>query len=213
MHVEGQLQKYGKVSHGRLGVAVQEIDQSLAQSFGLKKTAGALVASVVDGSPAARAGVKSGDVILAFDGKDVDRSSTLPLLVGEMKPGQVAKMKIWRNGSEHTLSVTVGAAPSEQVASSGVPEGNNSGRLGLVVRPLTSDELGQLKVKSGLVVEESGGSAAKAGIQPGDVILALNDEPVKSVGGLRSMLEKSGKHVALLVERNDAKIYVPVDVG
>ena len=213
MRVEGQLQKYGKVTHGRLGVTIQEVDQSLAESFGLRKTEGALVASVEDGSPAARAGVKSGDVILAFDGKNVDSSSTLPLLVGEMKPGQIAKMKIWRDGSERTLSVTVGAAPSAQVASSSAPEGNNSGRLGLVVRPLTSDEIGQLHVKSGLVVEESGGAAARAGIQSGDVILALNDQPVKNVGELRRMLEKSGKHVALLVERNDSKIYVPVDLG
>ena len=213
MHVEGQLQKYGKVSHGRLGVTIQEVDQNLAESFALKKTQGALVASVEDGSPAARAGVKSGDVILAFDGKDVDRSSTLPLLVGEMKPGQVAKMKIWRDGSERTVSVTVGAAPSEQVASSGAPEGSNSGRLGVVVRPLTSEEIGQFHVKSGLLVEDSGGAAAKAGIQPGDVILALNDQPVKSVNELRHLLEKSGKHVALLVKRNDATTYVPIDLG
>jgi serine protease Do len=137
----------------------------------------------------------------------------LPLLVGDMKPGRVADVRIWRDGAERTVKVTVGAAPNEQVASSKAPAGNNSGRLGLVVRPLTSDEIGQLHVKGGLVVEESGGAAAKAGVQPGDVILALNEQPVKSTRDLRRMLDKSGKHVALLVQRNDSKIYVPVDLS
>jgi serine protease Do len=213
MHVESQLQQYGKVSHGRLGVTIQEVNQSLADSFGLKKPEGALVSAVEDGSPAARAGLKPGDVILGFDGKAVDRSSMLPLLVGDMKPGRVADVRIWRDGAERTVKVTVGAAPNEQVASSKAPAGNNSGRLGLVVRPLTSDEIGQLHVKGGLVVEESGGAAAKAGVQPGDVILALNEQPVKSTRDLRRMLDKSGKHVALLVQRNDSKIYVPVDLS
>jgi serine protease Do len=109
--------------------------------------------------------------------------------------------------------VTVGAAPSEQTASADTPSANNSGKLGLVVRPVTSDEQEQLHSKSGLVVEQVGGAAAKAGVQPGDVILALNNERIESVAQLRRLIEKSGKHVALLVQRNDAKIYVPVDLG
>ncbi|HTQ74021.1 MAG TPA: DegQ family serine endoprotease [Burkholderiales bacterium] len=213
MHVEEQLQRYGKVTHGRLGVTIQEIDQNLAESFGLKKVQGALVSAVENGSPAARAGVKPGDVILGFDGKAVDHSSTLPLLVGDMKPGQIAELRVWRDGSERTLKVTVGAAPAEQVASSNAPAGNNSGRLGLIVRPLTSDEIAQMHVKGGLVVEESGGAAAKAGIEPGDVILALNEQPVKSTRELRRLLDKSGKRVALLVQRNNSQTYVPVDLG
>jgi serine protease Do len=214
MHVEDQLQRYGKVTHGRLGVTIQEVNQNLAESFGLKKPEGALVSAVEDGSPAARAGVKSGDIILAFNGKTIDRSSTLPLLVGEMKPGQIAAVRVWRDGAERSMNVTVGAAPAEKVASSaGAPSGNNSGRLGLVVRPLSSDERDQLHAKGGLVVEEAGGAAAKAGVGPGDVILALNDHAVKNVQELRSLLDKAGKHVALLVQRNDSKIYVPVDLG
>ena len=213
MHVESQLQHTGKVTHGRLGVTIQEVNQNLAESFGLKKPEGALVSAVEEHSPAARAGIKSGDIILAFDGKTIDQSSTLPLLVGDMKPGQIAAVRIWRKGGERTLNVTVGAAPADEVASAETPSGNNSGRLGLVVRPLTSDEQEQLHSKNGLVVEEAGGAAAQAGVESGDVILALNDQPVRSVGELRHLLEKSGKHVALLVQRNDSKIYVPVDLG
>lgn len=213
MHVENQLQQYGKVTHGRLGVTIQEVNQNLAESFGLEKPEGALVSAVEDRSPAARAGIKPGDVILAFNGRTIDRSSTLPLLVGDLKPGQIAAVRVWREGSQRTLNVTVGAAPAEPVASASTPSDNNSGQLGLVVRPLTPDEQEQLHSKSGLVVEEAGGPAAKAGVEPGDVILALNNKAVKSVNELRRLLDKAGKHVALLVQRNDSKIYVPVTLG
>jgi serine protease Do len=213
MHVENQLQRYGKVTHGRLGVTIQEINQNLAESFGLKKPEGALVSAVEDGSSAARAGIKSGDVILGFDGKTIDEASALPLLVGDMKPGQIATARIWRDGAERTLRVTVGAAPSEQTASADAPAANNSGKLGLVVRPLTSDEQEQLHSKGGLVVEQAGGAAAKAGVQPGDVIFALNGERVTNVVQLRRLLEKSGKHVALLVKRDESTIYVPINLG
>jgi serine protease Do len=212
MHVENQLQHYGKVTHGRIGVTVQEVNQNLAQSFGLKKPEGALVSTVEEGSPAARAGFKSGDIILAFNGKTVDKSSALPLIVGDMKPGETAAARIWRDGSERTLNVTVGAAPSEQTASANTPA-NNSGKLGLVVRPLNSEERQQLHSKGGLVVEQAAGAAAEAGVQAGDVILALNNEQVRSVAQLRRLLDKASGHVALLVQRDKAKIYVPVNLG
>jgi len=213
MNVENELQHFGKVTHGRLGVTVQNVSQNLAQAFGLKKPEGALVSSVENGGPAARAGIKPGDIIIAFNGKSVDQSATLPLIVGDMKPGQIASVRIWRGDGEHTLNVTVGALPNEQVASANLPANNNSGRLGLVVRPLTPDERDQLQAQGGLVVEQAGGAAAKAGVEPGDVILAINDHPLKSVHELRRVLDKSGKHVALLVQRNDERIYVPVDLG
>jgi len=213
MHVENQLQHYGKVTHGRIGVTVQEVNQNLAQSFGLNKPEGALVSAVEEGSPAARAGFKSGDIVLAFNGKTVDRSSTLPLIVGDMKPGETAAARIWRDGSERTLNVTVGAAPSEQTASADSSPANNSGKLGLVVRPLNSEEREQLHSRGGLVVEQAAGAAAKAGVQAGDVILALNNEQVRSVAQLRHLLDKTSGHVALLVQRDNAKIYVPVNLG
>ena len=212
MQVKDQLQKTGKVTRGRIGVTVQPVNQSLAESFGLPRPEGALVASVESGGPAARAGIQPGDVILAFDGRTVDDSSTLPMLVAEMKPGQSAPVRVWREGAERTLQVTVGTMAAEKVASDD-SAGVDSGRLGVAVRPLTADEKRQLKTGSGLVVEQVGGAAEQAGIQPGDVILALNNQPVRDVAQLKRLLEHAGKHVALLVQREEAKMYVPVDLG
>jgi serine protease Do len=204
MHVKDQLQKHGKVTRGRIGVAVQNVNQSLAQSFGMKKPEGALVSSVEDNSPAAKGGIKAGDVILGWNDASVDESSALPGLVADTAPGQSAKVRVWRDGKEQTLSVTVGTVPSEKekVASAESPA-SNSGKLGLTVQ--SSDE--------GLVVQDASGPAAEAGVQQGDVILAVNNHPVKSAKELRGLVDKAGKHVALLVQRDDAKIYVAVDLG
>jgi len=204
MHVKDELQAHGSVTRGRIGVAVQNVNQSLAQSFGLPKPEGALVSSVEEGGPAAKAGLKPGDVILGWNGAAVDESSALPVLVADTKPGEHARVRVWRDGHEHTLSVKVGTMPGgkEKVASAekGSP---NSGKLGLVVRP--SDD--------GLVVEDASGPAAAAGLQEGDVILAVNNQPVKSVRELRGLVDKAGKHLALLVQREETKIYVPIDLG
>jgi serine protease Do len=204
MNVSQQLKTAGHVTRGRIGVAVQNVNQSLAQSFGLPRPEGALVSSVDDKGPAKKAGVQAGDVILAWNGKPIDRSSDLPVLVAGTKPGEHAQMKIWRDGAERTLGITVGTMPSEQVASTNQanPEAN-SGKLGLTVEQ--SDE--------GLVVQQAAGPAADAGVQPGDVILGVNNHPVKSVSQLRSAVEKAGKHVALLVQRGDSTVYVPVELG
>jgi serine protease Do len=204
MHVKDQLQKHGKVTRGRIGVAVQNVNQSLAQSFGMKKPEGALVSSVEDNSPAAKGGLKSGDVILGWNDASVDESSALPGLVADTAPGQSAKVRVWRDGKEQTLNVTVGTVPSEKekVASAESPA-SNSGKLGLTLQ--SSDQ--------GLVVQDASGPAAEAGVQQGDVILAVNNRSVKSAKELRGLIDKAGKHIALLVQRDDAKIYVPVDLG
>jgi serine protease Do len=204
MHVKDQLQKHGKVTRGRIGVAVQNVNQSLAQSFGMKKPQGALVSSVEDNSPAAKGGIKAGDVILGWNDASVDESAALPGLVADTAPGQSAKVRVWRDGKEQTLNVTVGAVPGdkEKVASAESPA-SNSGKLGLTVQ--SSD--------AGLVVQDASGPAAEAGVQQGDVILAVNNHSVKSAQELRGLIDKAGKHVALLVQRDDAKIYVPVDLG
>ena len=214
MHVKDELQKHGKVTRGRIGVAVQNVNQSLAQSFGMKKPEGALVSAVEDQSPAARAGIKPGDVILGWNGAAVEDSGALPVLVADTAPGQSAKVRVWREGREQTLSVTVGDMPGEKVASAeGGSAEANAGKLGLAVRPLTADERSQIHAAGGLVVEDAGGAAAAAGVQEGDVILAINNQPVKTVEQLRRLVNKAGKHVALLVQRDEAKIYVPVDLG
>ena len=202
MHVKDELQKHGSVTRGRIGVAVQNVNQSLAQSFGLKKPEGALVSAVEEGGPAAKAGLKPGDVILAWNGAPVEESSALPVIVADTRPGETAKVRIWREGREQTVNVTVGRMPNDKVASADRPSAD-SGKLGLVVRP--SDE--------GLVVEDASGPAAAAGVQEGDVILAVNNQPVKTVRQLRGLVEKAGRHVALLVQRDEAKVYVGIDLG
>jgi serine protease Do len=212
MSVKDQLQRFGKVTRGRIGVTVQSVNQNLAQSFGLPRTEGALVSSVEEGGPAAKAGLRPGDVILSFNDRKIDDSGSLPAIVADMKPGQSAPVRVWRDGAEHTLGVTVGTMPAEQTASADRPSAN-SGKLGLAVRPLTPEERSESGASGGLVVENVDGAAAKAGVQPGDVILALNNEPVRSVAQLRRLIDKAGKHVALLVQRNDAKVYVPIDLG
>jgi serine protease Do len=203
MHVKDELQAHGKVTRGRIGVAVQNVNQSLAQSFGLKRPEGALVSSVEDGGPAAKAGIKAGDVILGWNGAPVDESASLPVLVADTRPGQPAKVRIWRDGAEKTLNVTVGELPNQEKTAAAERPAANSGKLGLTVRP----------TEDGLVVQDASGPAAAAGVQEGDVILAVNNRSVKSVKDLRGLIDKAGKHVALLVQRDEAKIYVPIDLS
>jgi serine protease Do len=204
MNVMQQLKTAGHVTRGRIGVAVQNLNQSLAQSFGLAKPDGALVSSVDAKGPAKHAGVRAGDVILAWNGRPIGQSSDLPVLVAASKPGTHARVKVWRDGAERTLDVTVGTMPDEKVAvSENETDNSASGRLGLMVQQ--GDE--------GLVVAQSSGPAAAAGLQRGDVILGVNNQPVKSVEQLRKAVAKAGKHLALLVQRGEATVYVPVDLG
>ena len=210
--IEQQLLAHGKVERGRIGVTIQDVNQGLAQSFGLDKPGGALISSVEKDSPAAKAGLASGDVILAMNGQKIDRSNQLPPMVAAVKPGHKANFEIWRKGHRKEITVTVGSFKGTQEASAS-DSGASNGRLGLAVRPLTKDEDKQAQVNGGLLVEDAGGPAAAAGIQQGDVILAVNGNPVKSVAQLRRLVASAGKHVALLIQRNDAKIFVPVDLG
>jgi len=210
--IEQQLLAHGKVERGRIGVTIQDVNQGLAQSFGLDKPGGALISSVEKDSPAAKAGLESGDVILAMNGQKVERSNQLPPMVAAVKPGHKATFEIWRKGHRKDITVTVGAFKNTKEASASGSDASK-GRLGLAVRPLTKDEDKQAQVDGGLLVEDAGGPAASAGIQQGDVILAVNGSPVKSVAQLRRLVANAGKHVALLIQRNDAKIFVPVDLG
>ena len=210
--VEQQLVAHGKVERGRIGVAIQEVTQGLAQSFGLNKPEGALVSSVEKNGPADKAGMQAGDVILAVNGQKVDRSAELPPMVANVKPGTKATFDVWRKGGRKEVTVVVGELKGEPVASASGNADENS-RLGLAVRALTNDEREQAQIDGGLLVEDVSGPAAQAGIQQGDVILSVNGTPVKSVPQLRALIAKSGKHVALLVQREDAKIFVPVELG
>jgi serine protease Do len=211
MKVERQLLDHGKVSRGRLGVAIQEVNQALAESFGLKKSEGALVASVEEGSPAAKAGIEPGDVILKFNGKDISHSADLPPLVADLAPGTPAKMEIWRQGSRREIALTI--AEMQAAKAERAPAASQGGRLGLSVRPLTPEEKSQAGGTGLLVEDVANGPAAKAGIEPDDVILAVNGEKVTSVEQLRSLVAKAGKRAALLILREDKKIYVPINLG
>ena len=212
--VKDQLVQTGKVSRGRIGVTIQEVNQSLAESFGLKKPAGALVSSVEKDSPAAKAGMEPGDVVLKADGKEINNSIDLSRYVAGLKPGASAKFEIWRKGASRDIAVTVGEMKGPKIASGGPGEGS-PGRLGVAVRALTPEEQKAAGVNGGVLVEDvnANSAAAKAGIQPGDIIVALNATPVASAEQLKGAIEKSGKRAALLVRRDDARIFVPVDLG
>jgi serine protease Do len=212
MKVEQQLVAHGKVVRGQLGVTIQDVNQSLAESFGLGKPEGALVSSVVNDGPAAKAGIKPGDVILALNGQEISGSSDLAPRVADLRPGSTAKLQVWRDHQRREIDVRLGEV-NEKPAPRAENDGAHDKRLGLAVRPLTPDEQQQAGVKGGMLVQDAQGPAAEAGIQPGDVLVAVNGTPVTDVQQLRQLVAKSGKHVALLVERGDARIFVPVDIG
>jgi serine protease Do len=219
MRVKDDLVKYGKVTRGRIGVTIQPVTNELAESFGLAKAGGALVNAVEAGGPADKAGVKSGDVILQVDGKPVEQSVDLPRLIGEGKPGQSVTLQVVRNGERRDLRVTIGELPTERMARAGTdPQSKpapaaKTGRLGLAVRPLTSDEKQQLDGASGVMVEQVDGPAARAGIQAGDVIVGINNQPIQSVDELRELVAKSKVRIALLVQRQGTRLYVPIRLG
>jgi serine protease Do len=208
--VESQILKTGKVEHGRLGVDVQTVDQSLANSFGLASPGGALVAKVEPDSAAAHAGLQVGDVILKYNGAPVADNAALSMRVNTTPPGDKATLVVWRHGRAITLTATVGSA-DQPLASAAHAEQTH---LGLTVRPLTPDERDQTGVTHGLVVESAQGHAADAGIQQGDVVLAVNGTPVGSVDQLRQLVhEQHGGAVALLIQRGSDRIFVPVSLG
>jgi serine protease Do len=202
MKVKDQLVEHGKVTRGRIGVTVQEMTPQLAESFGMDKAHGALVSDVNTGGPAAKAGLQAGDVIVGFNGKPIESSGALPALVAETKPGATANLRILRDGADKELTVTVGEIPSRTTNLASAAAGTQ-GKLGVAVRP--GDE--------GIVVERAEGAAAKAGVRSDDVIVGVNGKPVKSVEELKSAVDAAGKQVALLVQRGEARIFIPVQIG
>src|SRR5258706_2182335 len=139
MRLKTDLQKSGKVGRGRLGITIQGVTEELADSFGLKKPQGALVAAVEAKSPAEKAGIKTGDIILAVDGRDIEKSIDLPRIIGESRPGTEVKLKIWRQGDTKQLSASLGEAPAEKVAKAEAPAKSTPSKLCVAVAPLTQD--------------------------------------------------------------------------
>ena len=211
-NVAMQLKEHGHVNHGRLGIGIQGLDQTLAESFNLPDSNGALVGTVEDDSPAAKAGFKTGDIIRKIDGQQVVDSTDVTSRIGNMAPGTKATIDVWRDGKLVTLTPTIGSYDNSQKVASNDSASTSHEKLGLAVRALTSDEKQEVG-HGGLVVENASGPAALAGIQPGDVIVSVGSNKVTTVEGLKQQVDKAGKNVALLIERNGQKIFVPVRIG
>jgi serine protease Do len=202
MKVKDELVKHGKVTRGRIGVAVQEVTPGLAQSFGMGKTRGALVSSVEGGGPAAKAGLQPGDVIVEFGGQPIGAYGELPAIVADTDPGKTVDVRIVRNAAEQTVRLTVAELAPERASVATAPAAEQ-GKLGVSVR----------STEKGMVVERADGPAAKAGVRQGDIILGVNGKPVKSVEELKSAVDAAGDNVALLVQRGEAQLFVPVQIG
>jgi len=213
MQVESQILAHGHATHARLGVTVQDVNQGLAESFGLKEPGGALVSSISKGSAAADAGLKAGDVITAVNGQPVNRSGTLSSLIGMSAPGEHVKLKVWRNKASHEIDVKLGNADSQMAVADDDSDNAQGGRLGLALRPLTGAERQQAQLDNGLVIEDVAGAAARAGVEAGDVLLAINGQPIRNIEQVQAVMKGKPKNVALLVDRNGEKIFVPLKLG
>jgi serine protease Do len=214
LDVSKQLQATGKVTRGRLGLQIQALTPELAKSFKLDDVKGVLVASVEPGGPAAKAGLQSGDVILAFDGKPVQSANELPRLVAGTKPGTTVTLDISRNGARRQVKATLAEFASEAVAQQAQPEGRQtSNRLGLVVRELAPAQRKALGIDYGLLVEDTSGQSGQ--VQRGDIIMAVNNIYFKSIEEFNRIVQQQplGGIVALLVRRGDAALYIPLRVG
>jgi serine protease Do len=212
LQVKDQILAHGKVEHARLGVQVQDLTQALADSFGLPSPDGAVVSQVTPGSAAARAGLKAGDVITQVGDKPVVRSGELSSLVSMAKPGDEVQLKVWRERGWKTLSARLGNAQDDGAAVQSSVSGGTDGtpQLGLALRNLNRSELRQLGVSDGLLVQDVDGAAQRAGIQPGDVVLAVNGQALSSVPQLRKQLAAHPKTIALLVLRDGQQLFVPI---
>jgi len=216
-NVEDQLIKTGKVVRGRIGVTIQDVNAQLAESFGLDRPRGALVSSVEKDGPAAKAGLQPGDVILAVNGKNIERFGELSGAIAAMKPGSEASLDVWRSGRKQDVGVRVTELKEQQqtARAGGRPNKgatDQASQFGLTVRPLDPQEKEQADTQGNLVVEEVTGPAASAGVQPGDIILGVNGKRVKTVKELQDEAKSSGKNVALLIQREDAQIFVPLRI-
>ena len=215
--VSNQLKTSGKITRGWLGIAIQEITKELAESFGMKNTNGALVAGVEKNGPADKGGLEAGDVILKFDGKPITTSADLPRAVGATKPGKIVPVEVLRKGSAKTLNIGVGEMPSdpnEAAQSSKAAPQAEANKIGLTLKELTAAQKKKLNGKNGLLVIESTGAAAQAGIRRGDVILGLNNSETQSVEQFNKQINAitAGKTVAVLVQRGENTLYVPIKV-
>ncbi|HLA33322.1 MAG TPA: trypsin-like peptidase domain-containing protein, partial [Rhodocyclaceae bacterium] len=221
MEVQTQLKTKGRVTRGRLGIAIQEVNKELAESFGLSKPQGALVASVEKGAAADKAGVESGDIVLKYDGKTVAESVDLPRMVGETKPGSKVLVQVWRKGQARDLTVMVGEMPDEdgetrQAKRGGKSTDSAANRLGLVLAVPNAEQKRALGISSGLIVEELRNAGTRTELRRGDVILSLINKGVqtelKSVAQFNDLLAEFDKSatLTLLVRRGEMQTFVTI---
>ena len=213
LKIKDQIVATGKASHGRLGVMVQDLNQDLAASFGLQRPDGALVAQVAPGSAAAAAGLKAGDVITHVNGEALTRSGALSSVIGMSAPGEKVRLSVWREQKALDIEARLGGATPADEAVADAGDAAQGPRLGLSLRALQPGEKSQAKLDGGLVVEQVSGAAERAGIEAGDVLLAINGKPVSSIEQIRGVLQSQPKSVALLVQRQGNQIFVPVPLG
>jgi len=221
MDIQQQLRATGKVSRGRLGVVIQDMSKELAESLGLGKVTGAVVSSVEKGGPAEKAGIEAGDVILKFDGKAVTSSSELPRLVAATRPGTRSQLQVWRKGQVRDVAVVVGEAaeeklPTSRPARNAKPSEQSANRLGLVVSELTAEQRRDLKLASGLLIEEVRSAGMRADLRPGDVIVAIISKgattEIKTLDQFNKLLGQfdKGANVTLLIRRGEAQTFVTI---
>ena len=213
--VVDQLRTSGHASRGWLGVAIQDVDQALADAFGLDAPSGALISDVTAGGPAAKGGIEVGDIVVGFDGVPVERSGDLPALVGEVEAGQSAEVEVLREGRSKTIEVVIGEFERQTLAQNEAAEIEES-VLGVRVAPLSASEHAQLGLEHGVRVTELApeGAMASAGIEPGDIIVSLGGEPLDDVAGVAKSAASlhRGDSVAALVRRGERALFVAIEV-
>ena len=217
MRVADQLRTNGKMTRGRIGVALGELTKEIAESLGLGKPRGAFVRNVEPGGPAAAGGIESGDVILSFNGRDIGKSTDLPRAVGETKPGTSASVQVWRKGGTKDLMVTVVDTEAGQAAvkkaDSSNSGGSNTNALGVAVSELSDSKRKELNIRGGVEVTGLGdGPLARAGVRQGDVIIRIADADITGVKQFESLIKglDTNKSVPVFVRRADSTLIIPV---
>ncbi len=215
MNVAEQLRTVGRVIRGRIGVAIGDVSKDVAEAIGLGRPRGALVSSVERDSPAEKAGVEAGDVIVRFAGRDIERSSDLPRIVGGTKPGTRVSMQVFRKGKTIDLQVTVAELPADRpVARRGAdtPRGGTANLLGMVVSDVPPEKLKELRLRGAVQVDSVDGAAARVGVRPGDLILAINNVEVTSAKQFNELVAKLDpkNRVLLLVRRGEQSQFLVI---
>ncbi len=217
IRVADQIRATGRVTRGRIGVGIGEVTKEVADALGLTRAAGALIRSIEPGSPAEKGGLEPGDILLRFDGRPIEKSSDLPRIVGNTRPGSKVTAQVWRKGANRDLTIAVAEMEQDRVASAATksapaPAPAPANWLGLGVVDVTEAQKTELKLKGGALVESADGLAARAGLRQGDILLSLNNVDVVSAKQFSDQVSKLDrtKPLVVLVRRGDGALFVPI---